>query len=745
MIVRSLRLQGFKKFKDRVVMFNRGLNVFCGPNEVGKTTIHQAFLSVLYGLGAKLGFTKKDFESWYDPSRCKVVLEYSHGSYTYLLERDFKQGTVTLKRFDPKEHQYTVYNEDTKGIQAFLIDQLGIESPQVFKNTVSVNQTELVVSDSLVDVSHNIEKIFTGHSSLSPEDIINNLQVMRKRFKKQRNEKPGKIDIFEEELRQVKQEVAIAQRLEEERLALEQKIENISQKIPEMKENFSTISILLEKWEQKQHAEKRLQELKKQYHTLQHQLSEYEKAKNMRDVAEKELEKYQCILAQREKIDDFNYLHKRLQEVDEHLETMMGQKITSRSVDRTQQLGSVRSTILFILAFLLCVDFIVVLYTVFVPLWNYFILSVCSGAVLLGFWLGVKFLSGGKVVVSEFNQLALERKQIVEKIQSIAQQWKCGDSNDFSSIVTQLQRLTILEDRVETANLKMQTIVGRESLDVLEEEQRNLGMEAAGVKEKLKQLADYQPDLMKIQTWEQQKRRLEQDVPEQEKELHQLQGRVEELHRERVSLSELEAHQEFLQQEIDHLEIEHQAIVVALEQFQQVIDNYHAVYIPELEKRASHYFYHITSGRYKKVDLSAWPDIKVHAGSNLGFTTPADIQQQIQQYSFGSHAVLDKENSIQPRKIKPDYLSQGTLDQLFLSLRIAATELLSKKVKLPLFFDDPFTHFDLQRLQQVLAILIQLSSEHQIIYFTHNQNVVDILEDLDTGGNAINVVTMEGL
>ncbi|WP_440896294.1 AAA family ATPase [Amphibacillus sp. Q70] len=63
-------------------------------------------------------------------------------------------------------------------------------------------------------------------------------------------------------------------------------------------------------------------------------------------------------------------------------------------------------------------------------------------------------------------------------------------------------------------------------------------------------------------------------------------------------------------------------------------------------------------------------------------------------------------------------LSQGTLDQLFIAIRLAISSWLAQHISLPFLIDDGFVHFDSQRQKQVHEILDELKDLHQVIYFT---------------------------
>lgn len=62
-------------------------------------------------------------------------------------------------------------------------------------------------------------------------------------------------------------------------------------------------------------------------------------------------------------------------------------------------------------------------------------------------------------------------------------------------------------------------------------------------------------------------------------------------------------------------------------------------------------------------------------------------------------------------------LSQATKEQAYLSLRIALAMSVVKKAPFPIIMDDPFVHFDENRLSNMIEVLEQLTG-HQLIYFT---------------------------
>lgn len=72
-------------------------------------------------------------------------------------------------------------------------------------------------------------------------------------------------------------------------------------------------------------------------------------------------------------------------------------------------------------------------------------------------------------------------------------------------------------------------------------------------------------------------------------------------------------------------------------------------------------------------------------------------------------------------------LSIGTIDQLYLSLRLAMAEDLSEE-KMPIILDEAFAYYDEERLKNILKYIDQRFYEHQIILLTCTNREKEILE-----------------
>ncbi len=74
-------------------------------------------------------------------------------------------------------------------------------------------------------------------------------------------------------------------------------------------------------------------------------------------------------------------------------------------------------------------------------------------------------------------------------------------------------------------------------------------------------------------------------------------------------------------------------------------------------------------------------------------------------------------------------MSQGTRDQLFLSLRLAAIEQhVEGRGPFPVIVDDLLVQFDDDRAVATLEVLSELSARTQVLFFTHHRHLVELAE-----------------
>lgn len=159
------------------------------------------------------------------------------------------------------------------------------------------------------------------------------------------------------------------------------------------------------------------------------------------------------------------------------------------------------------------------------------------------------------------------------------------------------------------------------------------------------------------------------------------QGRMEALGTEQELVQELTA----VQNRIEALEDTYAALELAQNSLEQATQQLQRRFAPRIVKAAQENFARLTGGRYDRLTLSQ--DLSVQAGA-------------------GEEPVL---RSAQWR-------SEGTVDQLYLALRLAVSKELTAEA--PLVLDDALVRFDDTRHGYAMELLRQQAQQRQILLFS---------------------------
>lgn len=84
-------------------------------------------------------------------------------------------------------------------------------------------------------------------------------------------------------------------------------------------------------------------------------------------------------------------------------------------------------------------------------------------------------------------------------------------------------------------------------------------------------------------------------------------------------------------------------------------------------------------------------------------------------------------------------LSRGTQEQLYLAVRLALAETMSRQIRLPLMLDDLFVNFDEGRLSAALALIGELSATRQIVMMTCHRYVAEAAMRIIPSASVISV------
>lgn len=132
------------------------------------------------------------------------------------------------------------------------------------------------------------------------------------------------------------------------------------------------------------------------------------------------------------------------------------------------------------------------------------------------------------------------------------------------------------------------------------------------------------------------------------------------------------------------------------------VDDYRKRQESPLLRRASALFSTLTLGRYEKLEIDRSGD-----------------KQRLVGHCAGGRSLVGL-----------DGMSDGTADQLFLALRLAALEQsLEAGVVLPFLADDLFINFDDRRAHAGFQVLGEIARRTQVLFFTHHDHLRAIAAD----------------
>jgi len=116
------------------------------------------------------------------------------------------------------------------------------------------------------------------------------------------------------------------------------------------------------------------------------------------------------------------------------------------------------------------------------------------------------------------------------------------------------------------------------------------------------------------------------------------------------------------------------------------------------------------------------PAVVARAGEHLARVTGGRYTRVVQDSEGGGIDVLDHRGE----RLRPDQLSRGTREQLYLSVRLGlAAEFARRGTALPLVMDEILVNFDPERMAAMARELHAVAAEHQVLLFTCHPMVAE--------------------
>lgn len=368
------------------------------------------------------------------------------------------------------------------------------------------------------------------------------------------------------------------------------------------------------------------------------------------------------------------------------------------------------SPVLWIVGLLMLLAGIVLMVTAHIPV------VLISGVILtlLGFILWLDRINKNKNAETQARMLA-RRYSPIEPSQWAAEAKVYADVqahyeeelNNYRNHMHQLElRLKAIYSQVETMTGGKSAMHYEQELDEALAQQRSYGdalRERSRLEEMVNTLASSQDEVLPPEqpdalTYDMPTTlRMLSDVQQEQRQLHQrlgqYQGRMEAMGDPTALRAELSK----VLQQIDKLEKVYAAAAFAQQTLLEAKLELQRRFAPRISQRAQELFGKLTGGRYERITLGE---------------------------DFSVSAAAQGENTLYGTLWRSD----GTVDQLYLALRLAVAEELTPEA--PLVLDDAFVRFDDQRLAQAVQILQQTGETKQVILFTCQSRENKIMEEL---------------
>lgn len=193
-------------------------------------------------------------------------------------------------------------------------------------------------------------------------------------------------------------------------------------------------------------------------------------------------------------------------------------------------------------------------------------------------------------------------------------------------------------------------------------------------------------------------------IMEYSQRLADLQVQENELLKRNAQQQELKSRYDDIKSRLAYVDRELAAIDLAQSTIQSLSGDIYDQYAPALSRQVSDMVARITQGRYTDVRLDEQLQIQVRKGD---------------------------------RYLGAEYLSAGTLEQIYLAVRLAVAQEMGQS-GMPLILDDIFGAYDDARLEECLQCLACYPAE-QIIIFTAGDRLADTLDHTDIDYNYIEV------
>ena len=702
MKIKNIKVNSYGNIQDKEMNFTDGINIVKGENESGKSTLLSYIINIFYGISKnKEGKAFSDYDKYkpWTGTEFSGRIEYNLDSgEKYEVFRDFNKKNPKIYN-DKYEDVSDKYNINKKDGNQFFNMQTNVDKQMYISTVVSMQQDVRLEEKNQNMLIQKIANLAgTGEDNVSYKKAVTKLQ------EKIRDEigtnktalKP--INIAQEELNNIEIELNKIRPYEAKKYDMDTEKEEIKSEIESLeikkeialktKKIYEEQNAIIQKLEIKKNTKK---ENSENIEKLYYKEKEYELNKN--NILHKINEANEI---KTEKINELEDLVKTEEELKSK-ENISNEKIKSNN------------TVYIILEAILAIILIINLISIKNIIAT---IGTIIGMVIIFCMYLIKKLK----IKKEVEKILENNKNEKEKSMAELNAKKEALQNKLEKTEKEIEDIKLEQEK---NNNELSMVKGQISLldktiqtDLKEIEEINNNLDENIEKGKKKLYESFNGQINKIEI----ENIIDSDnisnkILEIENELNNIKLKLKTLEIEEKSvlpqlenMVTLKERQSAMKQRVEELKKQEKIINIALDNMKEAYEEMKTTITPKFTQNLSNNVSKISNGKYAKVTIN-------------------DEKGMIVENKNGEYIEADK-------------LSVGTIDQLYLSLRLSMIDELSKE-KLPIMLDETFAYFDDERMKNALEYILNELGKHQVIIFTCSNREIEILKNLNVEYNLI--------
>lgn len=697
MKIKNIKVNAYGNIENKDINLEEGINIIHGANESGKSTLLNYIISIFYGISRnKDGKALSDYEK-YKPWNSN---EFS-GRISYKLEngekyeifRDFNKKNPKIYN-DKLEDISDRFETDKKDGSKFFIEQMGIDK-QMYLSTVVSTQEEVRLDEKNQNML--IQKIAnlagTGEDNVSYKKALTKLQekIRDEIGTNKTSQKP--VNIIEKEIVEINNKIVETEKYRNRKYEIDAEKEQILSELKELEQQKQILQELQNSMKSEEETKNRLEIREK---NRKDNIAKINELTNQKNTINAESERVQSA---KNHLQDIIKGHKEnIEKLNSEIEKIANEK------EETQE--KEKPSILFIV---ITVVLAIALICSIILIKNYIVSGI----------LGVALIANIVFYVINKNKQKVNKAKLREKINQEKQYKREKLENQKQQIIANVntteKELEKQEEEEKQVNSELSMLKGQITLleknneKITEEiEQDNKAIKEESNKNKQQIIEKYKDkninDLLYINDYQNYISKIEETINNNRIRIKGLEIEYNTIVPQLDEMVVLEEKREADKEKLAELREKESIINIAIENLMDAYEEMKTTITPKFTKNLSESIQKISSNKYNKVTIN-------------------DENGMIIENNRGEYVEAIK-------------LSTGTIDQLYLALRLSMIDELSKE-NLPIILDESFAYSDDNRLKNMLQYLSSELNNHQTIIFTCTDREQKMLEAMNITYNIV--------